>query len=223
MVNGRRERRAATHLGVVLLQGVIHLEDFRLFAREEARLTDVAVEVSERSVAKAEHGIDFTDVATRFVLRGFAGCETVHDRQPDQGLWFEFDPVEKVLGGDGIRILRLEIASIASVISLVWPCSYVFETALHTRLDTRSTERCDLTEMLWNLRTRAKVCRRDSRMYVRRWRVERDSIDAIDRRRHGHGEGRTRERIYLHVRSERSTSLRESLTSILFFDVPTAQ
>ena len=56
MVNGRRERSAGTHLGVVLLQGVIHLEDFRLFAREEARLTDVAVEVSERSVAKAEHG-----------------------------------------------------------------------------------------------------------------------------------------------------------------------
>jgi hypothetical protein len=163
-------------------------------------LTDVAVEMPQRSIAKAEHGIDFTDIATRLVLRGFAGCKAMHDRQPDQRLRFEFDPVEKVLGTDGIRILRLEIASISSVISSAWPCSYVFETALHTRLDTGSAERCDLTEMLWNLRTRAKDYRTHSRTYVRRWRVERDSRDAIDRQRHGHCSGRRRERIYLHVR-----------------------
>ena len=86
----------------------------------------------------------------------------MHDRQPDQGLRFEFDPVEKVLGGDGIRILRLERGSTSSV--RPWPFAYVFETALHTRLDTGATERCDLTEMLWNLRTtEAKNDRRCSR------------------------------------------------------------
>ena len=69
----REQSRTETNLGVVLLQWIVHFEEFRLLAREEATLADVTVEVLQGTVAKAKDRVDFTDVAASFVFSRFAG------------------------------------------------------------------------------------------------------------------------------------------------------
>lgn len=55
---------------------------------EEAVLADVEVEAAETPVSETDNREHFTDITFCLVFSKFGGGQAVHDREPNEALWF---------------------------------------------------------------------------------------------------------------------------------------
>ncbi len=85
---------------VILEQRVIELEAADLPPAQEARLTHIEVEVLERAVAEAHHGLLLADRALGVVAGGLGDREPVQHGQPHEGLRLPLEPREEVGEGE---------------------------------------------------------------------------------------------------------------------------
>ena len=115
---------------VVLNERMVEAEALDLTAGEEARLTNVEVEVLERTVAEAEYRMLLAHRALGVVARRLGGDEAMQHRQPHNGLRLELEPLEEVADRDVIGGLG------------------VLEAAEHRGLDIGAAEGGHLAQLL---------------------------------------------------------------------------